>query len=75
MERYTTLVPAFIIKIRVVFLGSHMVQSTAIMITMHVTKPLCNMRFKKSVKNDYSTNLRNIHQTIGNQFVNRKIMM
>lgn len=46
-------------KIRAVFLGCPMEQSTAIITTMHVTKPL-------SLKNDFSTNLRNTQQ------INRK---
>lgn len=53
-------------KIRAVFLGCPMEQSTAIITTMHVTKPLCNTGFKKSSKNDFSTNLRNTQQ------INRK---
>lgn len=33
-------------KIRAVFLGCPMEQSTAIITTMHVTKPLCNTGLK-----------------------------
>lgn len=53
-------------KIRAVFLGCPMEQSTPIITTMHVTKPLCNTGFKKSLKNDFSTNIRNTQQ------INRK---
>lgn len=53
-------------KLRAVFLGCPKEQSTAIITTIHVTKPLCNTGFKKSLKNDFSTNLRNTQQ------INRK---
>lgn len=53
-------------KLRAVFLGCPEEQSTAIITTIHVTKPLCNTGFKKSLKNDFSTNLRNTQQ------INRK---